>query len=766
MPRHARTISHVEPLLLNGQLHVQQHDSAAAELAKSPVSDLVLPTRRRWGNLLFLLIFTALTLGICGGAVWSLVHYFDSIWQSGFVAALLLGGIAFALRYAAIWMYRNVLVRHFCTTMQLSRENKESTPVLEWFKVWLPRYMKAQQVQFNNVAPLFRKKDGTTFFTMRKSDQFALSLWAAQGSHSFVFRAHDGSCSSVLMSYYTKGEMKKTGWNNELVAQEYIDLYIFDPLHTRLRHLVEMLERAQQAYGEKEEGVLRFQRREWNSWKEMWESRGADEPITTNFSSLVFYEQRLLHRVYEEVESFLATPSADLLAAGLPLKIGPPSRRAPVRHLAARYALDINIIDMNSGQMNNESLLQCFNMAAGIILLEDVDNVDAAIGVKSADDKKEQHRVTLDGLLNALDGVQRGASKRIIIATTNYPEKLMPSIRRRGRLGLSFEITYPSDATLGRLLRHHLPSGADVADTTARLRAVETRLGLPAPTAALTDIFAKAGLRARLPRAAADNGDGGAAPPLDAPLATEKAIEEVEEVLSEVVSTNKKVFKTIDELLSFLHLSDAWTSGDREASGLAWERVGPEPPAAPVYGEAPRELVSARLSTGLARQEGGEITREPVVSSRRLSKGLAGKVAKASGKAEGGKAPSSSVAAAPAETDPAAEGEGGEQEAPADPSLLEFSDEEWKRFQVPSLTVERYVRVEGAESGGATVYYRPVDDDAKRDGRPKPYARSFADAGCSSALLCKKLDDHQLKDCLSIGALGHRMQLLEQFRFL
>lgn len=429
--------------------------------------------------------------------------------------------------------------------------------------------------------------------------------------------------------------------------------------------------------------------------------------------------------------------------------------------------------------------------------------------------------MTLDGLLNALDGVQRGASKRIIIATTNYPEKLMPSIRRRGRLGLSFEITYPSDATLGRLLRHHLPSGADVADTTARLRAVETRLGLPAPTAALTDIFAKAvcvaahsrdpshaailptpgrpavtnsvcsgaarapasrggGQRRRrrgaAARRAAGDGEGDRGGWGDccwgiglrtAPLHTGHVLcGQVEEVLSEVVSTNKKVFKTIDELLSFLHLSDAWTSGDREASGLAWERVGPEPPAAPVYGEAPRELVSARLSTGLARQEGGEITREPVVSSRRLSKGLAGKAAKASGKAEGGKAPSSSVAAAPAETDPAAEGEGGEQEAPTDPSLLEFSDEEWKRFQVPSLTVERYVRVEGAESGGATVYYRPVDDDAKRDGRPKPYARSFADAGCSSALLCKKLDDHQLKDCLSIGALGHRMQLLEQFRFL
>ena len=58
----------------------------------------------------------------------------------------------------------------------------------------------------------------------------------------------------------------------------------------------------------------------------MWESRGADEPITTNFSSLVFYEERLLHRVYEEVEAFLSTPATDLLASGLPLKLGFPFR--------------------------------------------------------------------------------------------------------------------------------------------------------------------------------------------------------------------------------------------------------------------------------------------------------------------------------------------------------------------------------------------------------------------------------------------------------
>ena len=73
--------------------------------------------------------------------------------------------------------------------------------------------------------------------------------------------------------------------------------------------------------------------------------------------------------------------------------------------------------------------MQQVNMGSGIILFEDIDNVDAACGVKLPGDK-DSRKVTLDGLLNALDGVQRGASKRIIIATTNYPEKLVPSIRR------------------------------------------------------------------------------------------------------------------------------------------------------------------------------------------------------------------------------------------------------------------------------------------------------------------------------------------------
>ena len=312
--------SHVEPLLVNGQVEAGRTKITPTNNSLQP-----LEVRPEYSNLITLSLFVVSASSVLVGGSYVLIKYHDAIWKSGFVAALLIGGVAFALRTATLWFIRNVVVRRFYTTMQLSRENKESTPVLEWFKVWLPRYMKERKLMFNNVAPLFRKKDGTTFFTYfqdtRNSDQFALSLWIMPGTHSFTYVSpKDGSRSHVVMHYYTKGEMKKTGWNNELVAQEYVDLYIFDPLHTRLPHFLEMLHLAQNSFGQKDEGALRFQR--WNDWKEMWESRGADEPITTNFRSLVFYEERLLSRVYEEVEAFLATPADALLAAGLPLKLG------------------------------------------------------------------------------------------------------------------------------------------------------------------------------------------------------------------------------------------------------------------------------------------------------------------------------------------------------------------------------------------------------------------------------------------------------------
>jgi len=522
-----------------------------------------------------------------------------------------------------------------------------------------------------------------------------------------------------------------------------VDLYIFDPLHTRLPHFLEMLHIAQSTFGQKDEGALRFQR--WNDWKEMWESRGADEPITTNFRSLVFYEEKLLSRVYEEVEQFLATPSDALLTAGLPLKLGfllhgPPGtgKTHMVRHVAARYDLDIDIIDMNSGNMNNNALMQAVNMASGIILLEDVDNVDAAIGVKKGlETENSSRKVTLDGLLNALDGVQRGASKRIIIATTNYPEKLVPSLRRRGRLGVSFEVTYPSDKVMGRLVQYNLPS-CDAAKAVAGVRAIETRVGIATPTAALTDIFGKAGLRLKYPpRSLLSNGSdhtngaahangvvarNGSAPTSDAAkheAEVETALRQVEEVLEEVASTNKKVFKSIHELLRFLGLDRCKTDGRVDAKGHTWLAVGTEPPSA----DGARELAHEGLSAALAKKA--------VTASEKAAENDAG------GDDDGG------VAAAPA------------------PREVRFTEDEWKELKVSELRYDHWVR-----AGDGSCWVADPEEGCKPKERPRLYGDAFEEEGCADVKDCRQLNEHQLKDCIGISKIGHRMKLLEQFRFL
>ena len=50
--------------------------------------------------------------------------------------------------------------------------------------------------------------------------------------------------------------------------------------------------------------------------------------------------------------------------------------------------------------------------------------------------------------------------------------------------------------------------------------------------------------------------------------------------------------------------------------------------------------------------------------------------------------------------------------------------------------------------------------------RPCTYTEAFERAACVDAALCKVLSDGQLKDEMRIVKVGHRMKLLEQFKFL
>ena len=397
-------------------------------------------------------------------------------------------------------------------------------------------------------------------------DKFTLSRWASPGTHTFTYTARDGKRLAIIMNYSVGrcacacavstgrldelttllgSEPKKEGWGQNLVVMEYISLAVVDPLQYKMPYLVEMLEIAQEEFAEKDSDTVRFQH--WNGWKQMWEANGADERIPPNAEELVFYPKELLERVYFECERFLSTPADVILRAGLPLKLGillhgPPGtgKTHLVRHLAAHFGLDLNIIDCNNGEFGNTQLMDSINAAQGIVLIEDIDNIDAAVGLKpSSADGKQQKVVTLDGLLNSLDGVQRGTQKRIIIATTNYVEKLVPSLRRRGRLGLAFKIGYPNDEQLNQLFNHFVPS-LNPKKLVDALRSLEERYGLCLATSAATDVAAKAHVAMQSA----------------VTVTVDDLLSEFEEVLGALEETNRKSFTTATELLDFLHLSD------------------------------------------------------------------------------------------------------------------------------------------------------------------------------------------------------------------
>ncbi|KAI0880568.1 P-loop containing nucleoside triphosphate hydrolase protein [Annulohypoxylon maeteangense] len=106
--------------------------------------------------------------------------------------------------------------------------------------------------------------------------------------------------------------------------------------------------------------------------------------------------------------------------------------------LAGEFGLDLFILDL-SAVPNDEVLDQLFQELPSpcLVLLEDID----VVGLKDRNDDEEEKKAkkrfymkcTLAGLLNALDGVA-SSEGRILLMTTNQPERLDEALLRPGRV--------------------------------------------------------------------------------------------------------------------------------------------------------------------------------------------------------------------------------------------------------------------------------------------------------------------------------------------
>ena len=177
-----------------------------------------------------------------------------------------------------------------------------------------------------------------------------------------------------------------------------------------------------------------------------WTTNGrkADRPISS-----IIQPPGTIENFLSDAREFL--DSKDWYRArGIPyrrgyLLSGPPGtgKSSVVLALATELKMPVYVINLGSIEEDGDifSAMQQ-TPAKSIVLLEDIDAAQHDRERVSKDDTKEEDylerdkkeaHLSLSGLLNAIDGV--GASEdRILIMTSNYPDKLDPALRRHGRV--------------------------------------------------------------------------------------------------------------------------------------------------------------------------------------------------------------------------------------------------------------------------------------------------------------------------------------------
>ena len=109
------------------------------------------------------------------------------------------------------------------------------------------------------------------------------------------------------------------------------------------------------------------------------------------------------------------------------------------------YVLNLNAVSTDGALANALSSVS----KRAVLLIEDVDALNSQITHKRSkkQTKNAEDRLSTSGLLNAIDGVM-ATEGRLLVMTTNHPDKLDPALTRAGRIDLKeeFELADRDDA--------------------------------------------------------------------------------------------------------------------------------------------------------------------------------------------------------------------------------------------------------------------------------------------------------------------------------
>lgn len=220
----------------------------------------------------------------------------------------------------------------------------------------------------------------------------------------------------------------------------------------------------------------------YTSWANEWRPFG--HPHRKRELSSVVLDQEISQRLIQDVFTFLSS-SEWYSRRGIPyrrgyLLHGPPGtgKSSFVKALAGHLDYNICLLNLGEGIMTDDRLLHLLTVLPdrSILLLEDIDAIippsaGGSFQPRSKDASQVSSgatRVTLSGLLNALDGVA-SAEDRILFMTTNHYERLDPALLRPGRIDVQQYFGYATSLQAKRMFMQFYPGRSELAEEFAVL---------------------------------------------------------------------------------------------------------------------------------------------------------------------------------------------------------------------------------------------------------------------------------------------------------
>ncbi|XP_026808638.1 mitochondrial chaperone BCS1-like isoform X2 [Rhopalosiphum maidis] len=197
-----------------------------------------------------------------------------------------------------------------------------------------------------------------------------------------------------------------------------------------------------------------------------WQNFG--EPRIPRSMTSVILDEGVIENILKDIHDFVNDQSW-YLERGIPyrrgyLLYGPPGcgKTSMIMALAGEIKYSLCVLSLNDSKMSDDQLVQLMGEvpSKSFVLLEDIDAMFANRDGETVIAKEGSTKVTLSGLLNALDGVV-SSEGRILFMTTNYVDRLDSALIRSGRVDFKQYIGTCSDYQLSKMFIRFRPEGTE-----------------------------------------------------------------------------------------------------------------------------------------------------------------------------------------------------------------------------------------------------------------------------------------------------------------